>query len=145
MKPAASNEARVRETSMRIAKDSEYYEYLFKIAESYTSSARLFTGISTLLLSLPFFNLQDYSQMVKGDPLAITLMIFAFLFLVLSIVLGAMYHFSFVQLIENEVENEGNEYERIVNSLRKRFRYMIAFFAAGAVLSGGYFIWLLAK
>jgi hypothetical protein len=134
------NDARVQESTARIANGKDYFDYLFKIGESYTGSARVFTGISTLFLSMPFFNLKEFISITENNNFLIVLMLLAFVLLILSIGFGAWYQFFFVQLIENEVEDRGREYEVIVDRMKQHFRRMVVCFLLGATLSIVYLI-----
>jgi hypothetical protein len=135
---------RVVHTSKILTDGKPYYDYLFKVMDSYTGSAKVYTGISTALFGIPVFKMTELSKLIKdsSNPDCVHLMVmYSWLCLALSIISGAFYQYFTTMLIEDEVEFEGKEYNVCIFWLRITYSCMVGLLLIGAVLTG----WFLLK
>ena len=133
-----SNAYRFRTYDKRIELGSRYVDYLFRVMEQYVGSAKVFTSISAALLALPFLQLKTLVIVCKMPCMAWLLGV-AVTFLGVSIVTGAVYQLHSVQIVEDEVENEGEYYDWYLGWLGFEYRAMCATMLIGVVLLA---VWL---
>jgi hypothetical protein len=132
-RPVWANDARFQEVDAQIRKGEKYVDYLFKVLEQYVGSAKVFTGISGALLSLPFLKLDTLLKMAHTSEVKLFLLL-GLLFLAVSVVAGGLYQLHAVQIVEDEVESKGKSYDYYVWCLIWEYRVMLSAMFIGAVL-----------
>jgi hypothetical protein len=129
-----SRDERFRAGHEQISAGGKYVEYLFKVTESYVGSAKVFTGVAGALLALPLFQLKTLLMLVQISGM-VWLLGGAGVALGACVIVGALYQLHSVQIIEDEVEYGGREYESYTRLLQREYRVMLLAMGVGISLA----------
>jgi hypothetical protein len=129
----------------RINEGKEYFDYLFKITGQYSGSAKVFTGISTGLLALPFFQINQILLVSKTVDYIPLIVLFAGLCLGSSVILGAFYQSEVVKLVEDEVEFGGEDYDTYISRVQRLYGWMIGTMMGGMLFTVAYIFLILLE
>lgn len=130
-----SNGKRIEIVNAKLKNGEKYFDYLFKITEKYEASLRVYTGISAALLALPLFQLKNILLLVHAQPghhlptiIAVTGALLGF-----SVLAGAYYQSISVQIVEDEAEMNGKNYDNYISRLRLGYGITIILLMLGIV------------
>lgn len=125
------NEQRFKILSERTKSGEAYINYLFTLTGNYSQLVKVFTGIATGILALPFLSLKTVLVILKSCEQCRVWAYCSWSALGLAILIGAYYQLNSIQIVEEEVEMRGRLYETYLNRLRWGFYAMMIALMAG--------------
>ena len=134
------NQQRFNSLSKRTKDGKEYIDYLFTLTGNYAQLVKVFTGIATGILALPFLSLKTVLGILKACPGCHWMAYTSWISLGFSILLGAYYQLNSIQIVEDEVEMRGQLYESYLNRLRWGFYVMMGALAVGVFFTIAYLL-----